>query len=339
MEQSDDFYAGRTVLVTGGTGFVGRHLVEALHRKAARVRVPLHRRPLPADLGYVEAVRADLSSEDECARVLDGVDYVFHAAGVSAGAGVGAGGVMSSIVTNLVLTARVLDAVFKQRVERCLVFSSSTVYPDVAHAVTEDEAWSGPPHEAYFGYGWMRRYFERLGQFVQAKSETQVAIVRPTAVYGRHDNFDPSTSHFVPALIRRAVERRVPYEVWGTGDEFRDLLHVTDLAQGCLLALEKYACGDPVNIGAGQVVSVADVVNCVLDAASHHVQPVFTGTLAQAIRGRRIDCTKARREFGFVPTVTLADGLSDTVRWYQTSVLGRGPVGEAAPAGQRNWGK
>ena len=102
---------------------------------------------------------------------------------------------------------------------------------------------------AYFGYGWMRRYFEMLGEFVSRQSSTRVAIVRPTAVYGRHDDFEPATSHFVPALVRRAVERARPFEVWGTGDETRDLLHVTDLARGCLLALEHHACADPVNIG------------------------------------------------------------------------------------------
>jgi GDP-L-fucose synthase len=315
------FYRGKTVLVTGGTGFIGRHVVEQLLAQSAHVVVPVHERPLPHEFVGVDAVTADLTRPEDCLRATRGVDCVFHAAGAVAGAGVSKADVMPAIVTNLVLTARVLEAAWKNGVSRCLVFSSSTAYPAVDHPVCEDVMWSGPPDDAYFGYGWMRRYFELLSQFVSRQSSTRIAIVRPTAVYGRHDNFDPATSHFVPALVRRAVERARPFEVWGSGDETRDLLHVTDLARGCLLALEKHACADPINIGYGRPVSVGDVVGVILNAAEYQdADVVFNPDRPATIRSRMVDCTKARETLGFVPSVPVDDGLRDTVRWYHARV-------------------
>jgi GDP-L-fucose synthase len=311
------FYRGKTVLVTGGTGFVGRHLVADLLSQSAHVIVPVHQRPLPGDLSGVDTTRADLTLAEDCLKATHGVDCVFHAAGAVAGAGGTADAAMSGIVTNLVLTARVLEAAWKNKVDRCLVFSSSTAYPALDHPVAEDEMWSAPPDDAYFGYGWMRRYFERLSEFVVQKSSMQIAIVRPTAVYGRHDNFEPATSHFVPALVRRAVERENPFEVWGTGDETRDLLHVTDLARGCLLALEKHAGGEAINIGFGTPVSVLDVVRTVLGAADYgDANVVFNPGRPGTIRSRSVDCAKARQVLGFQPSVSLEDGIRDTVRWY-----------------------
>ena len=309
MSEASTFYRGRTVLVTGGTGFIGRHLVAQLLTHAAHVVVPVHERPLPEEFAGVDVVTADLTRPEDCLRATRGVDCVFHAAGAVTGSGV---------VTNLVLTARVLEAAWKNGVGRCLVFSSSTAYPAVSHPVREDDMWGAPPDDAYFGYGWMRRYFELLSEFVSRQSATRVAIVRPTAVYGRHDNFDPATSHFVPALVRRAVEREAPFEVWGTGDETRDLLHVSDLARGCLLALEHHACADPVNIGYGSAVSVRDVVRSVLDAADYRdAEVVFNPGRPGTIRSRAVDCSKARATLGFQPTVTVEEGMRDTVQWYR----------------------
>ncbi len=319
---SGGFYAGARVLVTGGTGFVGRHLVEQLTEAQAHVVVPVHERQLPSLRGRApEVVFADLTRPEDCAAAMRGVDHVFHAAGAAAGAGATPADVTSAIATNLVLTSRVLEAAAHCGVQRCLVFSSSTVYPELDHPAREDEMWSGPPHPAYFGYGWMRRYFELLGEFVSRQSSLGVAIVRPTAIYGRHDNFDAGSSRFVPALIRRAVARERPYEVWGTGEETRDLLHVSDLARGCLLALEKHAVADPINIACGRSVRVRDVVEAVLTAADYadaevRFNPARPGTIAS----RMVDGSKAREVLGFAPAISLEDGIRDTVRWYRAGL-------------------
>ena len=312
------FYRDKIVLVTGGTGFVGSHLVDALLAEGARVRIPIHNcQPRQRD-PRIEAAAADLRQPEHCRNMARGVQYVFHAAGPVGAAGVGADRVMSGITTNLVLTSQMLEAAWAEGVERFLLFSSSTVYPPADHAVTEDEAWTAPPHPSYLGYGWMRRYCERLGEFVAANSRMQVALARPTAVYGPGDNFDPATCHVIPALIRRAVEKQNPFVVWGTGNEVRDFLHVRDLARGCLLLLEKHAACDPVNLGYGQTVTVKEIVQIILKAAGHTQAAVkFDATKPGTIPFRMVDTAKAQRLLGFAPRVTLEEGLADTVRWFQ----------------------
>jgi len=177
--------------------------------------------------------------------------------------------------------------------------------------------WSGPTHPSYFGYGWMRRYLERLGEFVASKSKMKIALVRPTAVYGRWDNFDPVISHVIPALIRRAVEKENPYEVWGSGEEVRDFLHITDLARGCLLMLEKYATCDPVNLGYGKAVTTREVVRIILEAAGYETATVvFNTSKPTTIPFRMVDISKAKKILGFEPEVSLKNGLKDTVEWY-----------------------
>lgn len=310
------FYKDKLVLVTGGSGFVGGHIVRSLLGQGARVRVPVHHRPLMIQHDAIEEVTADLMHQSDCLKVTEGVDYVFHAAGAVAGVAVNAGNPMAGMTINLNLTAQILQAAWTQQVKRILIFSSSTGYPALERAVKEEDMWSGPTHPSYFGYGWMRRYFERLGEFVTSKSNTEVVLVRPTAVYGSHDNFDPVTSHVIPALIRKAVERMNPFEVWGTGDEVRDFLHIKDLARGCLLMLEKNP-QEPVNIGYGKEMTIKDVVQAILKATNYEdVKVVFNSDRPTAIPIRMVDTNKARQLLGFEPQISLEEGIKDTVEWY-----------------------
>jgi GDP-L-fucose synthase len=312
------FYSGKRVLVTGGAGFIGTHFVQALLESGARVRVPLHDRPMILRDERVEVVPADLSRIEDCRRVCKDAEIVVHAAGAVAAAAVTSSNPMAAITTNLVLTAHVLQAAWETGVQRILVFSSSTGYPATAHPVREDEMWSGPTHPSYFGYGWMRRYLERISEFAASKSRLGIALIRPTAVYGPHDNFDPVTSHVVPALIRRAVAREDPFEVWGTGEEVRDFLHVSDLVRGCLLALERHATCDPINIGYGKTITIKETVRIILRAAGHETaRVVFDSSKPTAIPVRMVDTSKARRVLGFEPALTLEQGLADTVTWYR----------------------
>ncbi len=311
------FYQGKKVLVTGGTGFVGTNFVEELLRQGAEVRVPVHTRPLIVNDPGIETVQADLAQLEDCRRAMRGIQYVFHAAGAVSAAAVTAGNPMSAITQNLILTAHCLEGAWMEGVERFQVFSSSTGYPAADHPITEDEMWSGPTYPAYFGYGWMRRYLERISEFVVSKSSMKIALVRPSAVYGRWDNFDPIASHVIPALIRRAVEKQNPYVVWGTGEEVRDFLHITDLVRGCLIMLEKHATCDPVNLGYGSAVTVKQIVQIILKAAGHEkAELVFDTTKPSTIPFRMVDTSKAKRLFGFEPNVKLEDGLADTITWY-----------------------
>lgn len=310
-------YHDKVVLVTGGTGFIGSHFVDALRTAGATVRVPVHRRPPLVRHSDVEWVPADLTDPEECRRACDGIQYVVHAAGAVAAAAVTSANPMSAISTNLILTTNVLEAAWQTGVSRILIFGSSTGYPVTDHPVREEEMWSGPTFSGYFGYGWMRRYLERLSEFVSQKSELRIALARPTAVYGPRDNFHPVTSHVIPALVRRAVAKEAPFVVWGTGDEVRDFLHVSDLVRGCLLLLDRHATCDPVNIGYGTTVTISEVVQRILEAAEHSPEIIFDASKPSAIPRRMVCTQKAQELLGFHPSIRLEDGLRDTVRWYQ----------------------
>jgi GDP-L-fucose synthase len=311
------FFERRLSLVTGGTGFIGTHLVKSLLDQGGRVRITVNRRPPILADPRVEIVSANLRSQADCLAAMRGADLVFHAAGVTAGAGVGGENAMAGIATNLHLTAQIMQAAWTTGVERLLIFSSSTAYPVTDHPVREDELWLGEPHPSYLGYGWMRRYFERLSEFLASQSAIKVALLRPTAVYGPHDNFDPDTSHVIPALVRRAVSKESPFVVWGSGNEMRDFLHIEDLARGCLLMMEKYAECDAVNIGYGSSLSIRDVVKIILVAAGHGGADVrFDETKPTTIPRRLVDTSKAARLLGFAPRISIESGLADLVRWY-----------------------
>lgn len=315
------FYHGKKVLVTGGTGFVGTHFVEELLRRGADVRITIHHRPPIIQDPRIEYVYADLTHLDDCCAACHGVQYVFHCAGAVSAAAMTTSNPMSAIVTNLTLTAQMLQAAWMENVERFLVFGSSTAYPEADHPIKEEEMWTGPTYPAYFGYGWMRRYLERISEFVAEKSSMKIALIRPTAVYGRWDNFEPATSHVIPALIHRAVEKQNPFVVWGTGDEIRDFLHITDLVRGCLLALEKHATCDPVNLGYGETVTIRNILQIILRSADHtDTEVIFDNTKPGTIPFRMVDTTKARDLLGFERQVSLDSGISDTVQWYKTRI-------------------
>lgn len=309
------FYRDKQVLVTGGSGFVGSHFVEALLAAGARVRVPIHQRGVRVCAGLVEEISADLTQYEQCLELMTGVDYVCHAAGSVGAAGVGPAAQMQLINENLQLAGNVMRACWEGGVKRLLIFGSSTGYPDIHHPVHEDEMWDGPPHPAYLGYGWMRRYLEKMAEFVSARSQLKIAIVRPTAVYGERDD----SQHVIPSLIRRALNHEDSFVLWGDGSEIRDFLHVADLVRGSLLLLERHAECEPVNIGYGVACSVREVVSAVLRYCGHENCRIQADTTKPStIPYRAVSIDKARHLLGFTPEITLDEGLKRTVAYYRS---------------------
>ena len=317
-KSSSNFFANKKVLVTGGTGFVGSWFVDSLLSKGAFVRTTTHIRKPHCAHEKLEGFQADLTIQEEANRACEGVDYVFHAAGAVSAAGVtNASNPLSPITENLVLTSRVLQAAWSQKVKRILLFSSSTGYPEFSRPVEEDDFWNGETHPSYFGYGWMRRYLERIAEFAHQRSEMKVALCRPTAVYGERDDFDPATSHVIPALIRRAVAKENPFVVWGAPTVTRDFLHIEDLVEGCLLLLEKCPTCDPVNIGYGKTTSISEVVGDILEGSGHkNAQIEFDESKPTTIPFRSVNVDKAKSLLNFEPSISLKDGLKRTIDWY-----------------------
>lgn len=318
-----------TALVAGGTGFLGRHLVARLAALGWRVRATVHHRPAPAALDDVEWVRADLTRRDDCRRAVDGIARVFMCAANSSGAAQIVANPLQHVTPNVVMNAQLLDAAYAAGVDRFVFLSSSVVYPATgSRPVCEEEAFAGDPYPAYHGVGWMKRYTEILCEMYARRLPRRmpVTIVRPANVYGPGDKFDLGTCHVTSALIRKVVERRRPLEVWGTGDDVRDLLYVDDFVDGLLAAAALPDDLVAVNLGTGTGVSVRQILETILAADGFADADVrFAPDAPRTIPARVLDVGQARARLGFAPRVSLREGIRRTIAWYRAQL---GPAAE-----------
>lgn len=234
-----NIYKGKKVLVAGGTGLIGRPLVEMLIDKGAKVRVASLDDPSSAN-PKAEFFRGNLTNWDFCKKVVNGMDYVFNLAGTKGAVSTGTIKAASFFVPHLVFNTLLMEAARVAKVERYLYTSSIGIYPPSPEAKKEDIAWQGsPPGTNPFG-GWAKRMGELQAEAYKIEfGWNKIAIVRPAHVYGPYDYFDPSSSMVIPSLIRRAVEKGNPFVIWGDGSAIRDFIYTNDVAEGMLLALER----------------------------------------------------------------------------------------------------
>lgn len=308
------FYEGKKVLVCGASGLVGSHIIEALLKKNASVRVCIHKTSLSIEDSRLEIVHADLNNPDEARQSVEGMDYVFQASGAVGSSLYSKVSWMKLIQKNLLLNFQILEACWSQKVKRIVLIGSSTGYPNVEHPVKEEEYFLEPLYPSYFGYGWSKRYTEKLAEFVHQNSDTQIAMVRSSAIYGPYDE----SQHVIPQLIQKALNRQDPFEVWGDGEQKRDFIHARDVAQGCLLALEKEPNFNPINIVAGKSHSLKELITFILKATNHsHAKISYDPSKPTAIPNRAIDGSKAKQLLGFTPQISLEEGINETVQWFQ----------------------
>lgn len=312
---------GKRILVTGATGLVGTHLVARLAAAGVPLRATVHRRAPERALPGVEYVPADLQDAGSCARVVAGMDLVYHCAANSQGAAVICTSPLDHVTPNVVMNARLLEAAWRAGVQRFVWIGSSTGYPDAGdRAVREEELLEGEPHPSYFWVGWMKRYTEILcrGYREHLPRPMATVVLRATNLYGEHDDFDPERSHVLPALVRKVVERQVPVEVWGTGEDRRDLLYVGDFVEALLAAAGAPAGGGALNVGSGTLVSVRELLDLLLSLDGYRdARVVLNPGRPSTIPVRAVDVSRASEVLGWVPRTSLAEGLARTIAWYR----------------------
>jgi GDP-L-fucose synthase len=316
--------------VTGGAGFLGVNLVKRLVSLGATVRATIHTKgPLIHD-DRVEYVKCNLLNKEDCRRIVDGIEYVFLCASNTSGAGGMESTSLSNLAPNITMGVQMLEASYAARVKKVLFVSSTTVYPPRGdEPIREEEAFDDDPFEKYFLVGWTNRFFEVLCRFYSEKLRDPMptVVLRPSNIYGEYDNFDPSHSHVVPALIRKIVDRQSPIEVWGSGNDVRDLIYVDDFVDAAILAVEKMEEYCPINIGAGEGYSVRQILQVILDIDGYpNAEVVFSPSKPAMIPVRLVDTARAEALLGFKAKTELREGLRKTIQWYRQQMIGQGGV-------------
>lgn len=314
-------FKNKNVLVAGGTGFVGVNLINRLLSLGANVRATIHRKqPVILD-ERIEYVSCDLTNMEDCRKVVNGMDYVFLCAANTSGAAVIASTPLVHVTPNIVMNAQMLEAAYFAKVKKFVWLSSNAAYPPSGNRpVKEEELLNGDPYEPYFGVAWMKRYTEILCRMYSEKlKEPMITVVlRPSNIYGPYDDFEFETSHVMAALIRRAVERYNPIEVWGTGNDIRDWIYIDDFIDAMVLATEKIESYNPINIGLGKGYSIKQALQIILEVDGYTGAKIkFNTSKPSMIPIRLIDTTKAENVLGFKAKIGLREGIRKTIEWYR----------------------
>ena len=314
-------FTDKSVLIAGGAGFIGTNLALALAARNARLRLTVHEKPLQVPLPGTEVLALDLRRPEHCAQAVEGMDYVFLCAAHTSGAAVIRTTPLVHITPNVLINTLMLEAAHRARVAKFCFISSGAAYPPTAdRPVSESEMFDGDPHEVYFAAGWMKRYAEILCRTYAEKipQPMPTVVVRPSNVYGPYDKFDFAVSHVTAALIRRVIERQSPLEVWGTGEDIRDLIYVDDFIEGMLAA---FAADRPylaINICSGSGQSVRQILQKILAADRYENADIrYDPSRPSTIPVRLMDNRAARQLLGFEAHTSLDEGLVRTIQWYR----------------------
>jgi GDP-L-fucose synthase len=313
----DNFFKDKKVVVTGGSGFIGTHFLKELINRGARVRTSTNNAQLQFESDELIVYKGlNLLSLDDCLKLTEDADYVIHCAGEVAHPSSVPTDVQISL-KQLNLIGNVLESCAKNGVKRFLDLNSSTGYPDIRRPLTEDEYWVDEPYKSYYGYGWMRRYREKLMEHVSKFSGLEIALARCTAIFGPHDNFDPKTCHVVPALIKRVIDDENPFTAWGSPDVVRDFLYVKDVVDGALLILEKGESMRPYNLGYGGGITIGEILDTILKVTGKTPEIVWDNTKPTTIPYRAVSTDRIQNELGFKPKYTFEEGIRETIEYYK----------------------
>jgi GDP-L-fucose synthase len=304
--------ASKRVLVTGGSGFVGRHVVSALERHGCR------------DVVVVRKAQHDLTSEPDVVRLFRDVrpQVVVHLAAVVGGIGANRESPGRFFYQNVMMGALTMEQARVAGVEKFVGVGTICAYPKLAPVpFLERDLWNGYPEETNAPYGIAKKMLLVQGQAYRQEYGFNAIHLLPVNLYGPHDNFDPSSSHVIPALIRKCLEaidaRSDEVVCWGTGNATREFLYVEDCAEAIVLAAEQHDGLEPVNIGAGFEISIRDLAELIAELTGFRGRLTFDRTKPDGQPRRSLDVTRARNSFGFAATTDFRSGLKRTIEWFQ----------------------
>ncbi len=317
--EQDAIPPGR-ILLLGASGLIGSHVLEQLAgAPAVEVVASSHARPPHLQASNVTWRTADLRDPVACANLMEGADRVLLAAGIVATAPVLASDPIAPIRDNLRIAEHVFAAAWRARVRSVVWLSSTTGYPESATPLDEEQMFEGEPPAAWRLLGGATRWLETLARGLAERSDAHTAFValRPSLVYGERDDFSFERGHFVPALIRRVVERQDPLEVWGSGEERRDLVHAADVAAAMLRATRLVGC-HAFNVASGTSPSVNELLAKLIEIEGHHgARIVHLPGRPRSVGERRFTNERLRAALGFVPRIDLETGLIRTCDWFR----------------------
>jgi GDP-L-fucose synthase len=309
------------ILVTGGSGFLGKHVLELLDQRGYReVIAPRH-----ADY--------DLTRADQVAACLRDVrpHAVVHLAAVVGGIGANRARPGEFFYQNLIMGAELMEQARLAGVQKFVAIGTICAYPKFTPVpFREDDLWNGYPEETNAPYGLAKKMLLVQAQAYRQQFGFNAVYLLPTNLYGPNDNFDPQTSHVIPALIRKCLEAidrgDDAITVWGTGQPTREFLYVRDCAEGIIAALERYDGSEPVNLGSGEEIRIADLVRLIAEVTGFEGQIRFDASQPDGQPRRKVDASRALAEFGWQAKTTFRDGLRATADWYRGA---RTPAGAA----------
>jgi len=310
-----NYWEGKRVVVTGGSGFLGSRLVEKLKSKS------------PAEIFVPRKKQYDLVQNDDVRRLYHDTQphIVLHLAAEVGGIGANRANPATFFYNNLMMGVQAMEQARQHGVEKFVAIGTICAYPKFTPVpFKEEDLWNGYPEETNAPYGLAKKMLLVQAQAYRQQYGFNSIFLLPVNLYGPGDNFNPETSHAIPAIIKKCVDavRRGDSKIvlWGTGAATREFLHVDDAADGILLAAERYNDSEPVNIGAGAEIAIKDLAHLIARLTGFMGQIVWDATKPDGQPRRMLDTSRAEKLFGFRARVAFEEGLNQTIAWYKNSV-------------------